>query len=86
MYHRMALDSATRGDFEQRHVAAGIHGEEFRRAGFTLEDIDLDRLMRDVELRQREPHLVAIARAAHGIQRVHASSPRSRQHLSAIKE
>ena len=30
----------------------------------------------DAELREREPHLVAIARAAHGIERVHpASSP-----------
>ena len=29
-------------DFEQRHLAARILGEEFRRAAFALEDVDLD--------------------------------------------
>jgi hypothetical protein len=54
-------------------VAARVHLEKFRRPGFALQDIDLDQLVRNVELRQREPDLVAIARAAHGIEFVHAS-------------
>ena len=39
----------------------------------------------NVELRQREPHLVAIARSLHGIERVHASAPGSCPSLSCDK-
>ena len=64
MYHRMAFelgDETALRHFQDRDVAAGIHLEEFRRAGLALEDVDLDQVMGNVELRQRQPHFVAIA-------------------------
>ena len=71
---------------QKRNVAARIHLEKFGRAGLALQDVDLDQLMRDVELCEREPHLVAIARAAHGIELVHASSPGSTAVPPSIKD
>ena len=55
MYHRIAFDVAAGGHLQQRNVAAGIHGEEFGRAGYVPEHVDLDQLMWDVELRKRKP-------------------------------
>jgi hypothetical protein len=40
--------------------------------GLAFEDIDLDQVMGDLELRQSQPHLVAIAGALHRVERVHA--------------
>ena len=61
MYHRIAFDVAAGGHLQQRNVAAGVHGQEFGGAGLALENVDLDQLMRDIELREREPNLVAVA-------------------------
>ena len=50
-----------RRDFEQRHLAVGILAEEFGRATFAFEDVDLDELVRNPETRQRKADLVAVA-------------------------
>ena len=64
-------DESARRHFEQRHLAARILGEKLRRVAFALEDVDLDQVVRDVELRERQPNLVAIAGAAHRVERHH---------------
>ena len=59
-------------DLEHRHAPARIHREEIRRARLALQDVDVDDVVGDAELREREPHLVAIPRPLHRIERVHA--------------
>ena len=71
-------DVAAGRDLEHRHMAGRIHRQEFRRAGLALEDVHLDELVRDIELRHSQADLVAITRATHGIELEHASSPRLR--------
>ena len=58
-------------DLEQRHLAARIHRQEFGRVAFALEDVDLLQPVRDAELGQGQPDLVAVARSTHGIERMH---------------
>ena len=58
-------------DFQQRHMAAGILGEEIRRAAFAAQDVDLDDVVGRVQQRQRKADLVAVARALHRIELVH---------------
>jgi hypothetical protein len=74
---------ASFGDLEQRHLTAWILGEEFRRAAFATKDIDFDRAIRHAEKRQRKADLVAVARALHRIELVHAdrSNPFARAGL-----
>src|SRR5262245_3508976 len=62
--------TARRG-FEQRHLAVRILSQELRRPALALEDIDFDEAVGNVELREREAHLVAVARSLHGIERIH---------------
>ena len=52
-------------DFQQRHLAVRILGEEFRRAAFALQNVDLDQLVRNAEPGQRQADLVAIAGFLH---------------------
>ncbi len=59
-------------DLQQRDLAVRILGQEIRRVGLALQDIHFDKRMRNPELRQRQPHLVAIAGALHRVERVHA--------------
>src|ERR1700722_17839201 len=63
-----------RASFEQRHVSARVPRQEVRRARLTLENVDLDHAIGSAELREGEPHLVAIARALHRIERQHIRS------------
>jgi hypothetical protein len=61
--------------FQQRHLAVWILGEEFRRMTLALENVDLDQPIGNVQLRQREPRLVAVAGALHRIERKHCRFP-----------
>ena len=64
MYHRIAFELgqvAPRRDLQQRHVTVGILGEKFRRPAFALQNVDLDQLVRNPQLRKRKPRLVAVA-------------------------
>jgi len=71
----MALDSArvaTFGDFQQRHLSAGILGEKIRRAALAVQNIDLDRVIGRIQQGQRKANLVAVAGALHRIEFVHS--------------
>src|SRR5262249_49636403 len=46
-------------------------GEEVGGAALALEDIDLGEVIRNLELGEREPHLVAVAGPPHRIERKH---------------
>ena len=65
-------EMAIRRDLQQRHLAVRIFREEFGRAAFAFEDVDLDELVRNPEPRQRKADLVAVAGALHRIERVHS--------------
>ena len=58
-------------DFQQRHLSARILRQEIRRAAFAAQDVDLDRMIRRIEQRQRKADLVAVAGALHRIKLVH---------------
>src|SRR4029453_14111725 len=59
-------------DFQQRHLSIRILGEEFGRATFALEDVDLHEVVRDSEPRERKTHFVAIPGTLHRIERIHS--------------
>src|SRR5208283_3315198 len=60
--------------FQERHLAVRILLQELRRMALALEDIDFDQPIRNAELRQSEPRLVAIPRTLHRIEREHGRS------------
>ena len=62
--------AAGRG-FEQGHLAVRVLRQEFGRAAFALEDVDLHQAIGQAELSERQAHLVAVARSLHGIERIH---------------
>src|SRR5476651_102342 len=61
-------------DLQKRNASVWILGEEFGRATFALQNVDLDELVRNAEPGQRQADLVAIAGPLHRIERVHLSS------------
>jgi hypothetical protein len=71
-------------DLQQRHLAAGIHREELGRVALALEDIDLVQPERQVELGEGKPHLVAVARSLHRVEREHRV-PVHRHYVPSIK-
>src|SRR5579871_2955359 len=66
---------APRRSFEQRNMSARVLGKELRRARLAFEDVDLDEIVLKGELCECKPHLVAIARALHRIEREHKLCP-----------
>ena len=60
---------------EELDLAEAVAGEGFRRAMIALEHVDVDQPASDPELGERQPHLVAVARALHGIERIHWRRP-----------
>jgi hypothetical protein len=64
-------EKAARRDFQQRHLATRIHGEEFGRMAVALENVDLFQPIRNGKLGKDKPHLVAVARSLHRIERIH---------------
>ncbi len=54
-------DIAAGRDFQKRHLAAGIFGQEFRRVAFAFENVDLDQPIGNAKLRQSQTRLVAVA-------------------------
>ena len=72
----MALDFgeiSSFADLQQWYLAARILGEEFGRAAFAAQDVDLDRLIGRVQQRERKADLVAVTGALHRIEFVHAA-------------
>ena len=65
---------AARRHFQQWHLPVWIFLQEIGCVAFAFQDVDLDQPVRRAELRQSEPHLVAISRALHRIECVHRFS------------
>src|ERR1700687_5152997 len=61
-------------ELQERNAGGGVLLQELRRACFAFENIQLNPLEWDGELRQQQAHLVAVARGQIVVQTQHATS------------